>query len=292
MESSRPCFDSGALDMRLLLVITVLCFWVVTDSFTAFSQEGLLSLDEFKALVKENKTKKRSKYLEPWYRFRDFDKLLATLSIEELKEYERAQRVHIDLDSPKTENIRKIDELDLIAFQRAYPHLASAFQDPIIRAQFQEHYSMRYSYGWKRWGTWRSFRLTYNAAAKQGVKLRPVYMDLTNSYMQKGYKNKTVLQGTLGLSFEKIVKLALCDDYKPAVMDVMRAARVQGELKLSAPLSYMHMLRSREKNIRLVYEDKWQAEIDAGLTADEKKKYQELMRSKDRLRKDLQFCSG
>ena len=256
--------------------------------FAGFGQanERDVTLDEMKQLGKFDSKKDNDELYEFWDNFKDFDRLLARFSKAELKEYEKFQHAKLEKITSPTK-FRSLKKYDLMAFQRAYPHLKPAFNNSSIRSQFTKIFQVRYSYGWKRWFAWSNLRLAKKMANEKKVGLAKINIEKLGQF-SGNKENKT--QGLYWLGFNSLAELALCHGYKPAVLDMVKAARVQDQVKLSASLSYMLMLRVKQNKMRVIFKDQWMKEIDDVLSAKEKQKYRLLIEKKHELQKEYFPC--
>lgn len=270
--------------MHRYLLVGILSFVVSSFSYAA---ESSMSLAEFKQLAITSDNKDNGKHSGPWDHFSDFQILIETFTQAELNDYSRLQQAHLEEPTSAQINAR-LEQFDIMAFKRAYPHLAPAFQDKIIQTQFKERYQMKYSFGWKRWFAWSSLRLSHKMASEQKIILKPLMIDLTYHFI--GEKNNKA-QGISWLGLKALVKLAVCNNYKPAIVDVVRWSRVKGQLLLSAPLSYLLMLRLKQNKMRVIFKDQWLSEIDKDLSELDKKKYQTYISKRGRLYHELSVCT-
>ena len=255
-------------------------------SFLIWSLSGVaetkLSSGQFRSLIKQGDDR-------VWHRFRDFEKVIATFSKSEKKDYEWAQRATLLSDQKGKE---LIEDYDLMGFKRAYPHLAPAFHFFEVERAFYKYYQEKYSYGWLRRKAWFSRRLADPGRQNKNRFDQTVMLDQARSYLQKKQGVWPSQEYFLALSFDQLTVLAVCAGYKPAILDVLKAARVQRQLTLSSVLSYLLFLRVEgAEGLRVIEKDKWLGQIDQTLSAKEKDLYSQLIQDKDRLYQELDYCS-
>ena len=244
--------------------------------------ETKLSSDQFRSLIKQGDDR-------VWHRFRDFEKVIATFSKSEKKDYEWAQRATL-LSDQKGKAL--IEDYDLMGFKRAHPHLAPAFSFAEVERAFYKYYQKKYSYGWLRRKAWFSRRLADPGRQNKNRFDQTVMLDQARSYLQKKQGVWPKQEYFLALSFDQLTVLAVCAGYKPAILDVLKAARVQRQLTLSPVLSYLLFLRVEgAEGLRVIEKDKWLGLIDQTLSAKEKDLYSQLIQDKDRLYQELDYCS-
>lgn len=256
-------------------------FLSIVFTFPVFSQ-SIISNEEFKTALDKGDH-------SVWHRFSDFEKVYSFLTADERKDYEWAQRAVFESDQRGEEILRS---LDLIAFKRAYPELSKLLNDTLVERSFYDYYQKKYSYGWLRRKAWFSRRLT-DPGKKSSERFKtPVFIDQSRSYLKTKEGLLPDPKRFLALSYDQLLTLAICNGYKPAVLDIVRASRVQGQLKLSVPLSYLLMVRVKQKKMRVIFKEKWLKEIDAVLSEQDKQKYRSLLKQKDKLAKTISYCKA
>lgn len=257
--------------------------------FTSFNRgldaNDLLDADVFRDSILAAEKEKQKKSQEIWRQFADFKKLLSTFSSSEKKDYERAQK-SVSMSDEKA--IELIKNYDLMAFKRAYPHLATALNHNEVERSFYKYYQEHYSFGWRRRLAWFDRHLA-DQGKRNELKV-PIFIDKSRSYLETKEGLLPNPKRFLALSYDQLLVLALCNDYKPAVLDIVKASRVQGQLKLTAELSYLLMLRVKQNKMRVIFKEEWLKEIDKDLTSREKKKLETLISDEVKLRKNLSYC--
>ena len=221
-----------------------------------------------------------------WNRFGDFHKIHQKLNWLENKQYEEAQAADLLI---KYGSYKIIEKLDQAAFLRVFPHLELAFQRQEVRKSFRNDYLMEYSYGWRRLFAWNNLRLSYKETQKQNKRLPSLFLDTTGQFL--GNKENKLL-GISWFGFKSLVKLAICDGYKPAAWDLVRVYRFKKEIKLSPVLSYLLLLRVDPKYVQLIEKKKWQGEIDQHLTIQDQQKFRSLLKQKDKLAETISYCKA
>lgn len=272
---------------QIFLIVSTLAI-VTLFGGLGYAKERDVTLDEMKQFGKFYSKEDNDELYEFWANFKDFDRLLASFSKAELKEYEKFQHAKLEKITSPTK-FRSLKKYDLMAFQRAYPHLKPAFNNSFIRSQFTKIFQVRYSYGWKRWFAWSNLRLAKKMANEKKVGLAKINIEKLGQF-SGNKENKS--QGLYWLGFNSLAELALCHGYKPAVLDMVKASRVQDQVKLSALLSYMLMLRVKQNKMRVIFKGEWLKEIDAVLTEHQKQKYRSLIGDRRALREEISYCKA
>lgn len=211
-----------------------------------------ISLDDFLKMIKESKSNKPETYLKPWKFFSDFHIILKALSDRERARYENIQQAQLKPPSSPSQ-FEELQNLDLKAFNKAYPIYKSAFENADVLSQFYNIYLPKYSYGFRRWSAWSKFRLVDKFKNENGLKLAPLHLKISGSY--SGKKENTALskkedtaRGILWLGVSDLMELALCQHYKPAISDLVYHIE-QGLVKPSPDLRYLIYILAKQNNI-------------------------------------------
>ncbi len=267
--------------VRSVIIACLCCVLPIVLSNPCFAEDRL-STDDFHSLIKKGDH-------QVWHRFRDFGNIIATFTKSEKKDYEWAQRASLLSDQKGKE---LIEDYDLMGFKRAYPHLAPAFSFAEVERAFYKHYHEKYSYGQLRRHAWFSRRLADPGTQNEKRFDQSVFLDQARSYSKKKQGVLPSEAHFLALGFDQLTVLAVCAGYRPAILDVMKAAWVQQQLKLAPVLSYLLFLRvQKEDGLRLIDKEHWLAHIDKTLSSKDKIFYEQLIKDKDKLYGGLEYCS-
>lgn len=261
----------------------VRCFFFIFIFLTspAFSQ-SIISNGDFKKAIYQ-------KDYSVWHHYSDFAKIYSFFTPGEQKDYEWGQRATLESDQ-RGEKI--LGAIEILAIKRAYPEFSKLLNDTVIERSFYSYFQKKYSYGWLRRKAWKLRRLADPGGKSAKRFSAQVFLDQSRNYKLTFDGHFPTQEQLLGSSYDLLLSLALCEGYKPAIQDVVQASRVQGQLKLSQPLSYLLMLRVKQKKMRVIFKGEWLNEIDAVLTEHQKQRYRSLIGDRQALSKEISYCKA